>query len=77
MVCNASNSLNTIKYEFGIQFPRGIRNAISLDKRDKNNLWQEAMETKLKQLADYETFIVFNSGEEIWLKTQSKTSDWW
>jgi hypothetical protein len=64
-VCNVSNSPTTVKYKFGIQVPRGIRNAISLDKKSKNNLWQEAIETEIKQLIDYETFIILDSGEEI------------
>jgi hypothetical protein len=38
---------------------------MNLDKRNKNNLWQEAVETELKQLTDYETFIVLDSGEDI------------
>jgi Reverse transcriptase (RNA-dependent DNA polymerase) len=29
------------------------------------NLWEEAIKTELKQLTDYETFIVLDSGEEI------------
>jgi hypothetical protein len=54
-----------VKYKFGIQVPRGIRNAISLKKRNKNNLWQRAIETELKQLTDYEAFIVLDSGKDI------------
>jgi hypothetical protein len=38
---------------------------MNLDKRNKNNLWQEAVETELKQLTDYETVIVLDSGEDI------------
>jgi Reverse transcriptase (RNA-dependent DNA polymerase) len=63
--CIVSNSPTTVKYKFGIQVPRGIRNAISLDKKNKNNLWQQAIDTELKQLTDYETFIVLDSGEDI------------
>jgi hypothetical protein len=43
--------------------PRGIKNAIYLDKKNGNNLWQEANKTELKQLTDYHTFIVLDSGE--------------
>jgi Reverse transcriptase (RNA-dependent DNA polymerase) len=63
--CTVSSSPTTVKYKFGIQVPRGIRNAISLDKKNKNNLWQQAIDTELKQLTDYETFIVLDSGEDI------------
>jgi hypothetical protein len=54
-----------IKYKFGIQVPKGIKNAIDLDKNNGNQLWQEAIRTELKQLTDYQTFIVLHSGEDI------------
>ena len=60
-----TSSPTTAKYKFGIQVPKGIKNAISLDKKNNNNLWQEAIETELKQLTDYETFIILDSGEDI------------
>jgi Ni,Fe-hydrogenase III large subunit len=41
-----------IKYKFGIQVPKGIKNAIDLDKKSRNQLWQEAIKTELKQLTD-------------------------
>jgi hypothetical protein len=63
--CIVSNSPTTVKYKFGIQVPRGIRNAITLDKKNKNNLWQQAIDTELKQLSVYETFMVLDSGEYI------------
>jgi hypothetical protein len=31
----------------------------------RNQLWQEAINTELKQLTDYQTFIVLDSGEDI------------
>jgi hypothetical protein len=61
----ASTSSTGIKYKFGIQVPKGIKNAINLDKKNGNNLWKEAIKTKLTQLTDYETFIVLDSGEDI------------
>jgi hypothetical protein len=54
-----------IKYKFGIQVPKGIKNAIDLDKKNGNQLWQEAIKTDLKQLTDYQTFILLHSGEDI------------
>jgi hypothetical protein len=54
-----------IKYKFGIQVSKGIKNAIELDKKNGNQLWQEAIKTELKQLTDYQTFIVLDSGEDI------------
>jgi hypothetical protein len=64
-VHKASTSPTGIKYKFGIQVPKGIKNALNLDKKNGNNLWEEAIKTELKQLTDYETFIVLDSGEDI------------
>jgi hypothetical protein len=61
----ASTNPTSIKYKFGVQVPKGIKNAINLDKKNGNNLWEEAIKTDLKQLTDYETFIVLDSGEDI------------
>jgi hypothetical protein len=36
-----------------------------LDKKNGNNLWEEAIKTHFKQLTDYQTFIVLDSGENI------------
>jgi hypothetical protein len=60
-----STSPAGIKYKFGIQFPKGIKNATNLDKKNGNQLWQEAIKTDIKQLTDYQTFIVLDSGEDI------------
>jgi hypothetical protein len=54
-----------IKYKFGIQVPKGIKNAIDLDKKNGNKLWHEAIQIELKQPTDYQTFIVLESGEDI------------
>jgi hypothetical protein len=54
-----------IIYKFGIQVPKGIKNAIDLDKKNGNQLWQEAIKRELKQLTDYQTFKVLDSGEDI------------
>jgi hypothetical protein len=63
--CNVSTIPTTIKYKFGIQVPRGIKNAISLDKKNKNHLWHQTIQTELKKLTDYETFMILDSGEDI------------
>jgi hypothetical protein len=62
-ILKVSTSPAGIKYKFGIQVPKGIKNAIDLDKKNGNQLWQEAIETELQQLTDYQTFIVLDSGE--------------
>jgi hypothetical protein len=54
-----------IKYKFGIQVPNEIKNTIDLDKKNGNQLWQETIKTDLKQLTDYQKFIVLDSGEDI------------
>jgi hypothetical protein len=61
------NSANpaTIKLKFGIQVPKGIKNAINLDKKNVNNPWEQDIKTDLKQLTYYQTFIVLDSGESI------------
>jgi hypothetical protein len=38
-----STSPTCVKYKFGIQVPKGIKNAIDLNKNNGNNLWQDAI----------------------------------
>jgi hypothetical protein len=61
-ILKISTSPAGIKYKFGIQVPKGIKNEIDLDKKNENQLWQENIHTDLKQLTDYQTFIVLHSG---------------
>jgi hypothetical protein len=60
-----STSPAGIKYKFRIQVPKGIKNAFDLDKKNENQFWQEAIKTELKQVTDYQTFIVLDSGKDI------------
>jgi hypothetical protein len=64
-IIKVSTSPAGIKYKFGIQVLKGIKNAIDLDKKNGNQLWQEAIKTELKQLTDYQTFIVLHLGDDI------------
>ena len=64
-IYKVSANPTTIKYKFGIQVPKGIKNAINLDKKNGNNLWEQAIKTELKQLTDYQTFIVLHFWEDI------------
>jgi hypothetical protein len=64
-ILKVSTSPAGIKYKFGIQVPKSIKNAIDQDKKNGNQLWQEAIMTELKQLTDYQTFIILDSGEDI------------
>jgi hypothetical protein len=38
-VQKVTSNPTAVKYKFGIQVPKGIKNAISLDKKNENNLW--------------------------------------
>jgi hypothetical protein len=53
---HVSSSPTTVLYKFEIQVLRRIKNAVNLDRKNKNNLWQEAIETELEHLTHYETF---------------------
>jgi hypothetical protein len=64
-IFKVSTSPADSKYKFDIQVPKGIKNAIDLDKKNGNQLWQEAIKTELKHLTDYQTFIILDSGEDI------------
>jgi glyceraldehyde-3-phosphate dehydrogenase/erythrose-4-phosphate dehydrogenase len=65
MIRKVSKSSAGIKYNFGIQVSKGIKNAIDLDKNNGKQLKEEAIKTDLKQLTDFQTFIVMDSGEDI------------
>jgi hypothetical protein len=47
-ILKVSTSPAGIKYKFGIQVLKGIKNAIDLDKNNGNQLWQETIRTVLK-----------------------------
>jgi hypothetical protein len=64
-ILKVSTSPAGIKYKFSIQVLKGIKNSIDLYKKNGNQLWQEAIKTEIKQLTDYQTFIVLDSGEDI------------
>jgi hypothetical protein len=57
-ILKVSTSPAGIKYKFIIQVPKGIKNPTDLDKKNDTK-------TELKQLTDYQTFIVLDSGEDI------------
>jgi hypothetical protein len=49
----SSGDTTGIKYKFGIQVLKGkIMNTMSLDRKNRKNLWEEAIKTKSKQLTD-------------------------
>jgi hypothetical protein len=64
-ILKVSTSPAGIKYKFGIHIPKGIKNSIELDKKNGNQLLQESIKTELKQLTDYQAFIVLDLEEDI------------
>ncbi len=49
----AKVSPRTPKFKFGVQVPKGVRNALELDKINGDTLWRDAINTELKQINDY------------------------
>ena len=47
---------NEVTYKFGVRVPRNVKEALRLDKENKNNLWQEAMDRETGQLFEYKVF---------------------
>jgi hypothetical protein len=54
-----------MKNKFGIQVPIGINNAIEEVNKNGDQLWGKAVETELKHLTNYQTFILIDSGEDV------------
>ncbi|MEM9079044.1 MAG: hypothetical protein AAGC43_18540, partial [Bacteroidota bacterium] len=52
------------RFKFGIQVPRGTKDAFLLDTRNNNKLWEVAIGKELQQLNDMETFRPLAEGEE-------------
>jgi hypothetical protein len=51
------------KYKFGVQVPRNVKEAVSIDKTNGNTLWQDAMQAEIQQLLDFGTFTILPKGE--------------
>jgi hypothetical protein len=49
-----------VKYELGIQVPKGIKNAFDFDKKNGGRCWKEAVKIKLMQITDYQFLIAQN-----------------
>jgi hypothetical protein len=62
-ILKVSASPAGIKYKFGIQVPTRINNSII--SKNGNQLWQEAIKSEIKQLTNYQTFIVIDSSDDI------------
>ena len=53
------------KYKFGVQVPRTKKEAMELDLKNGNTLWQDAMTTEATALLDHNTFRIPKSGEDL------------
>ena len=53
------------KFKFGVQVPTSPRNALELDRQNKDTLWKESMDKELKQINDYKTFIILEQHEPL------------
>src|SRR5688572_4888059 len=47
---------NETRIKFGIEVPRGYKDALRLDEQIGNTLWQDAIKTELDQINSYGTF---------------------
>ena len=52
------------RFKFGIEVPRGVSDAMKLDKLNNNTKWMDAIQKEKDQLFDYETFEVLEKGEK-------------
>ena len=48
---------NAIRYKFGVQIPRTVKEAYALDAANGDTKWADAIKTELLQLNEYKTFI--------------------
>ena len=53
------------KYMFGVEIPRSPSHALSLDKKNGNTLWQDAMDKELKAIMSFGTFRIPEKGEDL------------
>ena len=52
------------RFKFGIEVPRGVKEAMMLDKKNGDNKWMEAISKEKNQLFDFETFEVLGKGKK-------------
>ncbi|HSN65751.1 MAG TPA: reverse transcriptase domain-containing protein, partial [Fusibacter sp.] len=56
MIQQLKNKRSGPKFSFGIQVPRNVKEAMMLDNKNGNTLWQDAIEEELNSLNAYDTF---------------------
>ena len=47
----------SVKYMYGYQVPRDVREALELDKQNGNTKWRDSINLEIQQLMDYKTFV--------------------
>ena len=52
------------KFEFGVRVPFGIKQAMMLDKENRNTVWLDAIKHELKCLGDWKVFRILEKGEQ-------------
>ena len=52
------------RFNFGVEGPRGVSEALRLDRKNGNNKWMETITKEKKQLFDFDTFEVLNKNEK-------------
>ena len=53
------------KYKFGVEVPRNVKHALSLDKENGTTGWKQAIDTEMNQLNEYKTFKLIPRGEPV------------
>ena len=53
---------NQVCYKFGVQVPQMYEDALSVDKKNGNTLWQEAVQWELDQIMSYKCFHCIGIG---------------
>ena len=46
------------KYKFGIRVPRNYREAVEIDRKNGNTLWQDTVNKEVAQIMDYKMFKI-------------------
>ena len=62
------------RFKFGIEVPRGVKEATMLDKKNGDNKWMEAISKEKNQPFDFETFEILGKGEKAPIKQRTQVT---
>lgn len=65
MVRNFNVSKESANAKFGVVVPKNTKAALSLDLKNGDNLWKEAMKTEIDFIIAYKTFRVLENNEPL------------